>query len=49
MAITRRAAFAANEVENILALGLLYILNMAANFSIFFRSGWFSHSGSHIL
>ena len=45
MAIThQRAAFAANKVEQIVALGLLYTLNMVTNFSIFFTSVWFSHT-----
>ena len=35
-AITRRCtAFAANKVAQIVALGLLYMLNMITNFSIF--------------
>ena len=50
MAVTcLRAAFAGNKVAQIVALGLLYVLNMLTNSSIFFTSGWFSHSGSQII
>ena len=38
MAITcRRTAFAGNKVTLIVALGLLYMLNMVTNFSIFLQ------------
>ena len=49
-AITRRrAAFAANKVAQIVALGLLYTLISVTQFSIFLANGEFSQSGSHLV
>ena len=42
----RRATFAANKVVQIVALELLYTLNMITNFSKKITSGQFSHARS---
>ena len=44
----RRAAFAANKVAQIVALGLLYTLILVTQFSIFLANGHFSQSGSRV-